>query len=44
VDNENLVISISDTGKGIDDEDRDKIFTPFFTRKPSGLGLGLVYC
>ena len=37
-----LELSVSDTGKGIDE--KDKIFTPFFTRKPNGLGLGLVYC
>ncbi len=39
-----LNISISDTGKGIDDKDQGKVFTPFFTRKENGLGLGLVYC
>ena len=43
-DNENLVISISDSEKGIRDEDKDKVFTPFFSRKTGGLGLGLVYC
>ena len=43
-DNENLVISISDSEKGIRDEDKDKIFTSFFSRKTGGLGLGLVYC
>ena len=43
-DNDNLTISISDTGKGIKDEDLEKVFTPFFTRKSNGLGLGLVYC
>ncbi len=43
-DNGDLRISISDTGKGIDKEDIEKVFTPFFTRKNDGLGLGLVYC
>jgi signal transduction histidine kinase len=33
---------IGDTGAGIDDEIRDRIFEPYFTTKPSGLGLGLV--
>lgn len=32
---------IGDTGPGIAEEDRDKIFQPYFTTKPSGLGLGL---
>ena len=34
-------ISISDTGKGIDEELRNRIFEPFFTTKPKGTGLGL---
>jgi PAS domain S-box-containing protein len=36
-----VVISIQDTGCGINEEDLSKIFTPFFTRKPDGTGLGL---
>jgi len=35
------LISISDTGKGIPDEIREKIFIPFFTTKEKGTGLGL---
>jgi signal transduction histidine kinase len=34
-------ISVSDTGKGIPDEDLPNIFDPFFTQKPNGTGLGL---
>ncbi|OGP77090.1 MAG: hypothetical protein A2Z40_01385 [Deltaproteobacteria bacterium RBG_19FT_COMBO_60_16] len=34
-------IEISDTGRGISDENADKIFQPFFTTKPKGTGLGL---
>lgn len=43
-DNGELHISVSDTGPGISEEDKPKVFTPFFTRKEDGLGLGLVYC
>jgi len=36
-----VVISVTDTGPGIPEEIRAKIFTPFFTTKPEGTGLGL---
>jgi signal transduction histidine kinase/cytochrome c553 len=36
-----LRITLTDTGKGIDDAILNKIFQPFFTTKPSGTGLGL---
>jgi signal transduction histidine kinase len=35
------LITISDTGHGIDKEKIDTIFEPFFTTKESGTGLGL---
>lgn len=34
-------LSVSDSGKGIPEEIRDKIMTPFFTTKPPGKGTGL---
>jgi nitrogen fixation/metabolism regulation signal transduction histidine kinase len=34
-------LSIRDTGKGISKEDGERIFTPYFTTKTSGTGLGL---
>ena len=33
--------TVSDSGKGISDEDMGKIFDPFFTTRESGTGLGL---
>lgn len=39
-----LVISVSDTGRGIPDKSIDAVFAPFFTTKPEGLGLGLAVC
>ncbi|MHB8859559.1 MAG: sensor histidine kinase [Thermoleophilia bacterium] len=36
-----VTIYVSDTGKGIPEEDRDKVFDPFFTKKDKGTGLGL---
>lgn len=38
-----VVIEVADTGSGIKKEDMQKIFTPFFTTKPKGTGLGMVY-
>lgn len=37
----NLKITFSDKGKGIPEDMRDKIFTPNFTTKTKGTGLGL---
>jgi two-component system, NtrC family, sensor histidine kinase HydH len=34
-------ISVIDRGTGIDDENLNKVFNPFFTTKPAGVGLGL---
>ncbi len=36
-----VLTSVEDTGEGIAKDKIDKIFTPFFTTKPSGTGLGL---
>lgn len=36
-----VVISVTDNGKGIDDDIADKIFVPFFTTKHDGSGVGL---
>ncbi|NIA22723.1 MAG: hypothetical protein GWP03_00925 [Proteobacteria bacterium] len=36
-----LMIYIIDHGKGIDQKDAEKIFTPFYTTRVNGMGLGL---
>ncbi len=40
-DGERVTVEVVDNGIGISAEDRDRIFLPFFTTKPSGTGLGL---
>ncbi len=36
-----VTVSVSDNGAGINDEDRDKLFLPYFSTKKTGTGLGL---
>jgi signal transduction histidine kinase len=36
-----LRISVSDNGPGVPDDVADRVFRPFFTTKPHGIGLGL---
>lgn len=39
-----VVIEIKDTGPGISAEEMDRIFTPFYSTKVQGSGLGLATC
>jgi two-component system nitrogen regulation sensor histidine kinase NtrY len=34
-------IEVADNGRGVDPKDRDRLFEPYFSRKPGGTGLGL---
>ncbi|WP_129714934.1 PAS domain-containing sensor histidine kinase [Pedobacter sp. SYP-B3415] len=36
-----LLIDVSDNGRGISEENLEKIFVPFFTTRPNGSGIGL---
>ncbi|NLP57792.1 ATP-binding protein [Lutibacter sp. B1] len=40
-DKDNIMIIVADNGKGISEEDKEKVFEPKFTTKTSGMGLGL---
>ena len=38
-----MMLEIADTGKGISKEVETKLFSPFFSTKPHGQGLGLIF-
>jgi two-component system, LuxR family, sensor histidine kinase TtrS len=40
----NVVVHVIDRGVGLDAAQRSRLFQPFFTTKPDGLGLGLPIC
>jgi len=40
-DRDNVSITVDDSGKGVPDDQRDKIFEPYVTSKATGTGLGL---
>ena len=41
---EQVLVSVRDTGAGLDGETKLRMFEPFFTTKPAGTGMGLSIC
>ena len=39
-----VLVSIEDSGPGIDPENINRIFEPFYTTKSDGMGMGLAIC
>ena len=39
-----LTLAVRDHGEGLRDDDRSRLFEPFFTRRTRGTGLGLAVC
>jgi signal transduction histidine kinase len=39
-----IEVTIADSGTGIEEAIRDRIFDPLFTTKPTGMGMGLSIC
>jgi PAS domain S-box-containing protein len=39
-----VYLTVADSGTGISEADAERIFVPFFTTKPSGMGMGLAIC
>jgi PAS domain S-box-containing protein len=39
-----IVVAMRDSGPGLAPENLDRLFTPFYTTKPQGMGMGLAIC
>jgi signal transduction histidine kinase len=39
-----VVVAVEDSGPGVADENVDRVFDPFYSTKPGGLGMGLSIC
>jgi two-component system sensor histidine kinase DctS len=39
-----MLVAVGDCGPGVGDDAATQLFTPFFTTRPDGMGLGLSTC
>src|SRR5262249_2484055 len=39
-----VVVSVVDAGRGLQEANLDRLFEPFYTTKPNGMGMGLAIC
>jgi C4-dicarboxylate-specific signal transduction histidine kinase len=43
-DSGSILVSVEDSGTGLDPKYKERIFEPFFTTKSDGMGMGLMFC
>ena len=39
-----VLVAVRDTGLGVDPKTAERLFEPFYTTKPEGMGMGLAIC
>lgn len=44
VDVDGIAVTVQDSGVGLSESDTNRLFCPFFTTKPHGIGMGLAIC
>jgi len=44
IESNDLYVGVQDTGPGLSPETLSRLFEPFYTTKPNGMGMGLTIC